>query len=504
MSNKFRKSISNFSFFVSLVCFSLITPFIIFVLTLGFVWIFPIVGIDTTFLTILFLVNCTLYNSFVILVIKLRGSHVDDGEDVSHYFSILIPANNEADVIKETLKKILTLDYPSELFEVIVINDGSTDNTKHIIQNLQIKNQNLKLINIPNNVGCKGKSVALNKAFADFLLTWRGIEIRPRHRWIVGVFDADSIPDSNILKKVSYQFNNPQIGGVQTAVRIKNRHSSFLAKMQDVEFLTFSRVVQFARNIFKGAVALGGNGQFIRAITLDSVALKDKEKYWKEDALTEDLDIGIRIITKKWENRYIDSCCVQQEGVETLRSLFNQRERWAWGHIQTLIRYVGSKKLWSAKINWKTKIDAVFYLSYVFVPSLVLICWTWSALSIFGIISIYNIFPWVFTLATSFSFFPILGYGLWKEKNEYSLWKIMPLLFISTVYTYHWIPCTTSAILKVILKKPNWKKTPRFVKSTIEKSPTLNKEINVPKKPEKQEIESKLVYAIPNFQNSDS
>ncbi|MEJ2240570.1 MAG: glycosyltransferase family 2 protein [Candidatus Bathyarchaeota archaeon] len=297
----------------------------------------------------------------------------------------------------------------------------------------------------------------------------------------MGVFDADSIPDSNILKKVSYQFNNPKVGGVQTAVRIKNRHTSFLAKMQDIEFLTFSRVVQFARNIFKGAVALGGNGQFIRAVTLDNIALIDKEEYWKKDALTEDLDIGIRIITKNWENRYIDSCCVQQEGVESFRALFNQRERWAWGHLQTLIRYVGSNKLWLSKFHWRTKIDAIFYLSYILIPSLVVICWIWSGLGLLGLVSISNIFPWTFTFAISFSFFPILGYGLWKEKSEYPLWQIVLLVFISTVYTYHWIPCTTSAILKIILKKPNWKKTPRFSKYIIENPEPSLKELELPK-----------------------
>ena len=39
---------------------------------------------------------------------------------------------------------------------------------------------------------------------------------------------------------------------------------------------------------------------------------------------------------------------------------------------------------------------------------------------------------------------------------------MIPLLFIVTIYTYHWIPCITSAIIKAIVKKPSWKKTPRF------------------------------------------
>jgi len=47
-----------------------------------------------------------------------------------------------------------------------------------------------------------GKGTALNIGFSDFLLTWRGLQIEPRYRWIVGVFDADGIPQADILKKV--------------------------------------------------------------------------------------------------------------------------------------------------------------------------------------------------------------------------------------------------------------------------------------------------------------
>jgi 1,2-diacylglycerol 3-beta-glucosyltransferase len=456
----FTKPFSSFTFLATIIGVSLVTPLFIFGVTIGLTLVIPNFSLNTTFLTLYFVIACTLYNLFLMLMIGT--GHIEDGENVGHYFSILVPANNEEDVIEETLENILKMDYPQELFEVIVINDGSIDNTEKIVQNLQRKYPHLKLINIPPNNGGKGKSLALNTAFADFLLTWRGIEIHPKHHWIIGVFDSDSTPDSNMLKKVSFQFNDPKVGGVQTLVRIKNRKKSFLAKLQDIEFLTFSRVVQFARAIFKGSVALGGNGQFIRATALETVAIKDQQEYWRNEALTEDLDMGVRLITKKWENRYIDSTSVHQEGPETLSAMFYQRERWSWGTLQTLARYILSFKFWKTKIHWKKKVDVMVYLFNIMIPSLVLLCWIWTALSFVGIISIYNMFPPAFTLANGFSFFPLMGFSLWKERNEYPLWQMIPLLFIATAYTYHWIPCTSSAIIKAIVKKPSWKKTPRF------------------------------------------
>lgn len=459
----FTKPFSSFTFLATIIGVSLITPLFIFGVTIGLTFVIPNFSLNTTFLTLYFVIACTLYNLFLMLMIGT--GHIEDGENVGHYFSILVPANNEEEVIEETLEHILKMDYPPELFEVIVINDGSIDNTEKIVQNLQHKYSHLKLINIPPNNGGKGKSLALNTAFADFLLTWRGIEIRPKHRWIIGVFDSDSTPDSNMLKKVSFQFNDKKVGGVQTLVRIKNRNKSFLAKLQDIEFLTFSKVVQFARTIFKGSVALGGNGQFVRATALESVAIKDQQEYWRNDALTEDLDMGVRLITRKWENRYIDSTSVHQEGPETLSAIFYQRERWSWGTLQTLARYIISFNFWKTKIHWKKKVDVMVYLFNIMIPSLVLLCWIWTALSFVGIISIYNMFPPALTLANGFSFFPLMGFSLWKERNEYPLWQMIPLLFVTTVYTYHWIPSTSSAIIKAILKKPSWKKTPRFNKT---------------------------------------
>jgi len=96
------------------------------------------------------------------------------------------------------------------------------------------------------------------------------------------------------------------------------------------------------------------------------------------------------------------------------------------------------------------------------VPFLVLLCWTLWILGISGILVVYNAFPIAFTAANSFSFFPLIIYGLWEERREYSLWQMMPLLFLVTVYTYHWIPCLASALIKIATRKPVWEKTPRF------------------------------------------
>ena len=439
---------------------SLVGPLLIVGATYALSLVFPGLVINTTFLTIYFLVTCTLYNIFLLVVIS--RAQAKQGENVGHFFSLLIPAHNEEKVLGNTLEAVLNFDYPSELFEVILVNDGSVDKTEKIARSFQKKYSNLKVLTIPTNNGGRGKSTALNVGFADFLLAWRGVEIKPRYRWVIGVFDSDAVPKSDMLKKVSFQFTDLNVGGVQTLVRIKNAKTSFLAKLQDIEFLAFARVIQFARTNYSGAVALGGNGQFVRATALDEVALIHQEQYWNPESLTEDLDIGVRLLTKKWKNVYIDTTSVSQEGTETVRTMFHQRERWAWGTLQTLKWFVFNPRFWRKKFSFRTKLDISVYLIHVLLPVLVFLCWIWTGLSLLGIIRVTNFFPFVFMLANGFSFIPLFGYGLWKEREEYPRWQIVPLIFIAAGYTYHLIPVVMSAIVRFLTTKPKWTKTPRF------------------------------------------
>jgi hypothetical protein len=113
-------------------------------------------------------------------------------------------------------------------------------------------------------------------------------------------------------------------------------------------------------------------------------------------------------------------------------------------------------------ISLKKKADVSIYLFTTVVPFLVLLCWVLSGLSLLGIIRIYNFFPWAFTLANSFTFFPLIFYGLWKQREEYPLWQMIPLTFIVTAYTYHWILCMIAALIKMVTQNPSWTKTPRF------------------------------------------
>ena len=418
------------------------------------------ITLDASALTIYFFVFCTIYNSTLISVIavydRLRLRKEEESEN--HHFSIIVPCRNEESVIMKTLSSIVALDYSKDKFDVLVVNDGSTDRTGEVAHGFASGFPNLKVLDVPQEQAGRGKSAALNRAF-QYLL-----QLHPKRKkedWIIGVFDADGTPEKNMLGKMSYQFRDKKVGAAQAMVRIGNRRDSLLARLQDVEFVTFAKVTQFVRNIFKGAVALGGNGQFVRATALESVALSSGE-YWRTDALTEDLDLGTRLLLKGWDSQFILTSSVYQQGVHTLEALYRQRTRWAWGSLQAFIRYVLSLQVLRGGAGALKKLDLAYYLSCPITPLAILICWIISALALLGIVSVTNPFPAYFMIANAVSFFPLMGFGLWTSRQEYPLKRMIPLLFTANAYTYHWIVTSIRAIVHVIRKdKPYWTRTPR-------------------------------------------
>ncbi len=418
------------------------------------------ITIDTSVLTIYFFIFCTIYNLMLISVIlvydRLKFRKEEESED--HHFSIIVPCRNEMEVINETLSNIIALDYPRDKFEVLVVNDGSTDNTGEIAHKFAKKYSNVNILEVPQEEAGRGKSTALNRAFKYLLELY---PTRKKEDWIIGVFDADGKPEKNMLKKTSYQFKDSKVGASQALVRISNRHDSLLARLQDIEFVTFAKVTQFVRNIFRGAVALGGNGQFVRATALESITISPNE-YWRRDALTEDLDLGTRLLLKGWNSHFIMSTTVNQQGVHTLKALYKQRTRWAWGALQAFRRYVISFQVLRFGKGTLRRIDLAYYLSCPVVPLAILLCWVISVLSLSGMISTTNPFPAYFMIANAISFFPLMGFGLWTSRKEYPLRHMVPLLFAANAYTYHWIVASIRAIIHTISgDKPYWNRTQR-------------------------------------------
>ncbi len=173
-------------------------------------------------------------------------------------------------------------------------------------------------------------------------------------RIIVAIVDADGRLDPRAPLLVSRHFDDPRVGGIQVNVRIYNE-TSWLTRMQGMEFRVFGGLFQVGRAQW-GASFMGGNGQFNRMSALDSVATPNGP--WS-DFLTEDQELGLRLLEHGWRGEHEPFTHVSQQGLNSLRRLYRQRTRWFQGNLQVLNNV---RRLHAHHLFGKRRFDALFTL----------------------------------------------------------------------------------------------------------------------------------------------
>jgi cellulose synthase/poly-beta-1,6-N-acetylglucosamine synthase-like glycosyltransferase len=272
--------------------------------------------------------------------------------------AIIVPAHNEQAVIEGTLQSLVRLDYDPYL--VIVVNDGSTDETGVVARSFETTGR-VVVVDRPPELAGQGKGAALNEGYR---VLGKLVEERDPlvHGFdpdeiVVGVVDADGHLEPAGLDQVARFFADPRVGGVQMAVIIGNAAEGLVERCQDLEFVGFTHLAQAARDRI-GSVGLGGNGQFTRLVALRSLGRAP----WT-DCLTEDLDLGLHLARLGWQIRFCRTTSVTQQGVGTVPAWIRQRTRWAqghyqcWGHIPRLLA--------ARNLRFVTRLDLTVYLLFV-------------------------------------------------------------------------------------------------------------------------------------------
>jgi cellulose synthase/poly-beta-1,6-N-acetylglucosamine synthase-like glycosyltransferase len=270
-----------------------------------------------------------------------------DGADAFTWV-FLVPALNEEVTIRDSVTRLLAVPVAHRL--IVVIDDASDDTTPEILAELD-HHADLRVLrrDLPN--ARRGKAAALNSAFRALAGMLGEAD---RSAVIVAIVDADGRLDPEAPRYAASQFAEPSVGGVQSLVRIYNRHR-LLTWCQNVEFSVYGHLFQAGRNGW-GTAGMGGNGQFNRLSALD--ALADADGPWR-DRLTEDQDLGLRLIAHGWEGRQELRATVDQQGLSAVRPLFRQRTRWSQGNLQALGLI---DEVVSARLPLGVRLEQVAYL----------------------------------------------------------------------------------------------------------------------------------------------
>ena len=375
---------------------------------------------------------------------KLKSHPQVINENYKPYVSIMIPAHNEEEVISNTVENILQLDYPS--FEIIVIDDRSSDNTANVINELANKYEKV-VAYIRDKDVFPGKSAVLN----DALKIAKGEAIL--------VFDADATVEPDFLKKLIPNLEPADVGAVQARKIIRNKDDNFLTKCQNNEY-TMDTHLQAGRDAVKGAVELRGNGELIKREAIEDIG------GWNNYTITDDLDMSTRLHIKGWDVRFCPEACVYEEGIMYIFPLFRQRRRWLEGTIRRYLEYSG-EAITSKKMSLRAQLDMTIYIAQFIMP-------LWFMMEVaFRIIklltdkvdpySLHNVL-WsslIISAAVGLGFFMLIRYSLRRYDNLPRL-KALIEAFTTTIYFFIlWFPMELFICGKILFRKKdmNWGKT---------------------------------------------
>lgn len=245
-----------------------------------------------------------------------RGFNLPDDPPVLEQWppiSVLIPCFNESETAIETLTAAHAVDYPD--FEIIAINDGSSDDTAEILDRLAQSLPRLRIIHLAKNGG-KARALNIGARLA-------------RHEYLFCI-DGDALIDPHALRWCAFNFQRADVGVFTGNPRVRNR-STVLGRMQVGEFSSIIGLIKRAQTAYGSLFTVSGVAAGYRRKALQDAG------WWSPHTMTEDIDVTWRIQLAGWRAAYAPSVIVWILMPETLKGLWRQRLRWAEGGAQIMV-----------------------------------------------------------------------------------------------------------------------------------------------------------------------
>ncbi|MFE1228731.1 bifunctional polysaccharide deacetylase/glycosyltransferase family 2 protein [Streptomyces sp. NPDC058745] len=236
------------------------------------------------------------------------------GPPVTEQVTVLVPAYNERECIANTLHSLAASDYP---IEVIVIDDGSSDGTADIVEDM-----NLPFVRLIRKVN-GGKSSALN------------VGIAAASHDIIVMMDGDTVFEPSTVRELVQPFGDPAIGAVAGNAKVGNRES-LIGAWQHIEYVLGHNLDRRMYDMLNVIPTIPGAVGAFRREALQRVG------GMSDDTLAEDTDITIAVLGDGWRIVYAERARAWTEAPASLQQLWSQRYRWSYGSMQAMWKHRGA------------------------------------------------------------------------------------------------------------------------------------------------------------------
>jgi cellulose synthase/poly-beta-1,6-N-acetylglucosamine synthase-like glycosyltransferase len=268
--------------------------------------------------------------------------------------TVQLPLYNEMYVTERLLAAVAALEYPKDKIEIQVLDD-STDETTEIVANqvrkLQQSGFAVEHIHRQNRAGFKAGALenGLHRARGEF----------------IAIFDADFVPQPDLLQRTIHHFTDPGIGMVQTRWGHLNESYSFLTRLQSMFLDGHFVIEQTARSRSGRFFNFNGTAGIWRRSCIE------QSGGWHHDTLAEDLDLSYRAQIRGWRFVFLPEIVTPAELPVEINAFKSQQHRWAKGAIQACKKMLPA--LWRAPLPLKIKLEGTIHLTCGFGHVLLLV-----------------------------------------------------------------------------------------------------------------------------------
>lgn len=353
------------------------------------------------------------------------------------FVSVVVPAYCEELGIQATIDALLRIDYPA--FEIIVVDDGSTDRTVDLVRARMTPGGPLRLLEKRVN---EGKAMALNDAIA----------LVPGEIFVI--IDADIRPRPDVLRHLVPHFASARVAAVAGNPQVTNTRT-LVAKLQVTEFASIVSVLRRAQRVWGRILTVSGAICAFRTAAVVDVGLFDP------DMATEDIALSWKLQRAFYDVRYEPRAVVAMQVPETLPALWRQRRRWAVGLAQVLRANRHLPLDWRTRRMWPVLAEAVCSVVWAYTTVVLVGFWALSyalGLEPLGANPIPNFWGMVIATVALLQ----LAVGVWLDGHynrgvgRYYLWAPMYPLFYWLLMLVITVASTPAALFGRRRRTTHW------------------------------------------------